>query len=72
MMGEAQAPGGLGKARAPAGHHDLSAPALLGSACSTPSPRGRLQHGGSWVPQLYSQGQEDSPGHTVGKPGQTV
>lgn len=65
MMGEAQAPGGLGKAHAPAGHHDLSAPALLGPACSTPSPRGRFQHGGSWVPQLYSQGQEDSPGQTV-------
>lgn len=46
MMGEAQAPGGLGKARTLAGHHDLSAPALLGPACSTPSPRGRVQHGG--------------------------
>lgn len=45
-MGEAQAPGGLGKARAPAGHHDLSALDLLGPACSAPSPRGRFQHEG--------------------------
>lgn len=43
MVGEAPAPRGL---KSPAIHHDLSAPALLGSACSTPpSPSGKFQHG---------------------------
>lgn len=69
MVGGVSAPRGL---KSPAVHHDLSAPALLGSACSAPPlPVVSFSMGVLATSTVFS-GQEDGSGHTVGKPGQFV
>lgn len=69
MVGEAPAPRGL---KSPAIHHDLSAPALLGSACNAPPlPVVSFSMGVLATSTVFS-GQKDGSGHTVQKPGQFV
>lgn len=66
MVGGVSAPRGL---KSPAVHHDLSAPALLGSACTLPVVSFSM---GVLATSTVFSGQEDGSGHTVGKPGQFV